>query len=54
MPTTVCTDAGDSGGVFLSGDQAQGIVSGGVGDCSANGTTNFQPVAPIPSWRRTA
>lgn len=45
--TSVCSDAGDSGGVFLSGDQAQGIVSGGVGDCSDHGTTYFQPLAPV-------
>jgi streptogrisin C len=45
--TTVCTDTGDSGGAFVSGDQAQGVVSGGVGDCSSNGATYFQPVVPI-------
>lgn len=47
--TSVCSDAGDSGGAFISGDQAQGVVSGGIGDCSANGTTYFQPLAPIPT-----
>lgn len=45
--TSVCSDAGDSGGVLISGDQAQGVVSGGIDDCSANGTTYFQPLAPI-------
>ncbi|MEO9221180.1 MAG: S1 family peptidase, partial [Mycobacteriaceae bacterium] len=45
--TSVCSDAGDSGGVLISGDQAQGVVSGGIGDCSDNGTTYFQPLAPI-------
>lgn len=44
--TSVCSDGGDSGGVFISGDQAQGITSGGVGDCASDGTTYFQPLAP--------
>lgn len=47
--TTICSDAGDSGGAFISGDQAQGVTSGGVGDCSSHGVTYFQPVAPILS-----
>jgi len=45
--TSVCSDVGDSGGAFVSGDQAQGIVSGGIGDCASDGTTYFQPVGPI-------
>lgn len=45
--TTVCTDSGDSGGAFISGDQAQGVTSGGVGDCASHGVTYFQPVVPI-------
>ncbi|MET0233588.1 MAG: S1 family peptidase [Kibdelosporangium sp.] len=42
--TSVCAEPGDSGGPFLSGTQAQGIASGGVGDCATNGITFFQPV----------
>lgn len=45
--TTVCTDAGDSGGAFISGTQAQGVVSGGVGDCASGDGTYFQPLAPV-------
>jgi streptogrisin C len=42
--TDVCAEPGDSGGSFLSGDQAQGTTSGGSGDCTSGGTTYFQPV----------
>lgn len=42
--TTACAEPGDSGGSFISGDQAQGMTSGGSGDCSSGGTTFFQPV----------
>ncbi|MEU4541268.1 S1 family peptidase [Streptosporangium sp. NPDC023825] len=45
--TTVCAEPGDSGGSFISVDQAQGVTSGGSGDCSQGGTTYFQPIAPI-------
>ncbi|WP_127781932.1 S1 family peptidase [Rhodococcus sp. X156] len=45
--TSICSDAGDSGGAFISGNQAQGVVSGGVGDCATNGTTYFQPLGPV-------
>jgi streptogrisin C len=45
--TDVCAEAGDSGGPWLSGDQAQGVTSGGSGDCTAGGTTFFQPVNEI-------
>lgn len=45
--TTVCAEPGDSGGSFISGDQAQGVTSGGSGDCTWGGTTYFQPVNPI-------
>jgi streptogrisin C len=43
--STVCAEPGDSGGSFVSGDQAQGTTSGGSGDCSVGGTTYYQPVA---------
>ncbi|MQA07200.1 MAG: trypsin-like serine protease [Pseudonocardiaceae bacterium] len=44
--TDVCAEPGDSGGSFISGNQAQGMTSGGSGDCSSGGTTYFQPVNP--------
>ncbi len=45
--TSVCAEPGDSGGSFISGTQAQGVTSGGTGNCSQGGTTYFQPVNPI-------
>ncbi|MEU3170276.1 S1 family peptidase [Streptosporangium sp. NPDC006930] len=45
--TNVCAEPGDSGGSFISIDQAQGVTSGGSGDCSQGGTTYFQPIGPI-------
>jgi streptogrisin C len=45
--TNVCAEGGDSGGPWLSGDQAQGVTSGGSGDCTAGGETFFQPVNEI-------
>ncbi|MFC6083556.1 S1 family peptidase [Sphaerisporangium aureirubrum] len=45
--TNVCAEPGDSGGSFLAVDQAQGVTSGGSGDCSLGGTTYFQPLLPI-------
>ncbi|MEV8506584.1 S1 family peptidase [Actinoplanes sp. NPDC051475] len=45
--TDVCAEGGDSGGPWLSGDQAQGVTSGGSGDCKAGGETFFQPVTEI-------
>lgn len=47
--TNVCAEPGDSGGSFYSGAQAQGVTSGGSGDCSRGGTTYFQPVNEILS-----
>ncbi|WP_433351462.1 alpha-lytic protease prodomain-containing protein [Microtetraspora malaysiensis] len=47
--TNVCAEPGDSGGSFISGDQAQGVTSGGTGNCSSGGTTYFQPVGEILS-----
>jgi streptogrisin C len=43
----VCAEGGDSGGPWLSGDQAQGVTSGGSGDCTVGGETFFQPVNEI-------
>ncbi|MFC9793356.1 S1 family peptidase [Streptomyces sp. NPDC127584] len=45
--TSVCAEGGDSGGAFISGDQAQGVTSGGWGNCSSGGQTWFQPVNEI-------
>lgn len=46
--TTACANGGDSGGSFISGNQAQGVTSGGGGVCGDSGaTTVFQPLKPI-------
>lgn len=45
--TSVCAEGGDSGGSFLSGDQAQGVTSGGWGNCSGGGETWYQPINEI-------
>lgn len=45
--TNACAEAGDSGGPWLAGDQAQGVTSGGSGDCTVGGETFFQPVNEI-------
>ncbi|MGI5150618.1 S1 family peptidase [Plantactinospora sp. CA-294935] len=47
--TNACAEPGDSGGSWLSGQQAQGVTSGGSGNCSSGGTTYFQPVNEILS-----
>ncbi len=50
--TDACAEPGDSGGPFLSGDQAQGMTSGGSGDCDGSEATAFyQPVNPaLERW----
>lgn len=45
--TSACAQPGDSGGSFISGSQAQGVTSGGSGNCSIGGTTYHQPVNEI-------
>ncbi|GAA3007350.1 S1 family peptidase [Streptosporangium longisporum] len=45
--TSVCAEPGDSGGSFIAIDQAQGVTSGGSGDCASGGTTYFQPITEI-------
>lgn len=45
--TDVCAEGGDSGGPWLSGAQAQGVTSGGSGDCTSGGETFFQPLNEI-------
>ncbi|NRQ36370.1 S1 family peptidase [Nonomuraea sp. NN258] len=47
--TSACAQPGDSGGSFISGNQAQGVTSGGSGNCSTGGTTYHQPVNEILS-----
>lgn len=45
--TNVCAEPGDSGGSFISGDQAQGTTSGGWGNCTSGGETWFQPINEV-------
>ncbi|WP_424531405.1 ricin-type beta-trefoil lectin domain protein [Sphaerisporangium viridialbum] len=45
--TTACAEGGDSGGAWMSGDQAQGVTSGASGNCSSGGNTFYQPVNEI-------
>lgn len=45
--TSACAEPGDSGGPFLSGNQAQGLTSGGSGNCRTGGTTFFQPINEV-------
>ncbi|MBW4718914.1 S1 family peptidase [Saccharothrix obliqua] len=48
--TNACAEPGDSGGSWVAGTgfgQAQGVTSGGSGNCSSGGTTYFQPVNEI-------
>jgi streptogrisin C len=47
--TSACAEPGDSGGSFISGSQAQGVTSGGSGNCTIGGTTYYQPVNEILS-----
>lgn len=47
--TTACAEPGDSGGSAITGNQAQGVTSGGSGNCTFGGTTYFQPVNEILS-----
>ncbi|WP_035697028.1 S1 family peptidase, partial [Glycomyces tenuis] len=52
--TDVCAEPGDSGGSFISGNSAQGMTSGGSGDCTSGGTTYFQPIGPaLSDWGLT-
>lgn len=46
--TTACSEAGDSGGPFVSGGSALGLLSGGTGDCTTpGGTSLYQPIGEI-------
>jgi streptogrisin C len=45
--TGACAEPGDSGGSYVSGSQAQGVLSGGSGSCLLGGETFFQPVNEV-------
>lgn len=45
--TSVCAEAGDSGGPFMRGTQAQGTLSGGSGGCLVGGQSYFQPIQEV-------
>ncbi|MEU5942292.1 ricin-type beta-trefoil lectin domain protein [Micromonospora sp. NPDC047548] len=45
--SNACAEPGDSGGSWIAGNQAQGVTSGGTGNCSSGGTMWFQPVNEI-------
>lgn len=47
--TSVCSEPGSSGAPLYSGTQAQGVISGGSGNCQTGGTTYFQPINRILS-----
>jgi len=47
VSSSACAQPGDSGGSFITGDQAQGVTSGAGGTCSTGGTTVYQPVNEI-------
>ncbi|GAB3661720.1 S1 family peptidase [Glycomyces tarimensis] len=52
--TSVCAEPGDSGGSFIAGNSAQGMTSGGSGNCRTGGTTYFQPINPVlNAWNLT-
>ncbi|WP_203634705.1 S1 family peptidase [Streptomyces sp. SID10815] len=54
--SSVCTEGGDSGGAYISGNQAQGMTSGGPTDQQCSGGTNsrgssyFQPLDDALSY----
>ncbi|MFF3691602.1 trypsin-like serine protease [Streptomyces sp. NPDC002187] len=45
--TSVYVEGGDSGGSYISGDQAQGITSGVSGNCTSGGRSFYQPITPV-------
>nr|MDT0657715.1 S1 family peptidase [Micromonospora sp. DSM 115978] len=42
--TNVCAEPGDSGAPMMAGNQAQGMISGGSGNCTVGGVSYFQPI----------
>ncbi|WP_189108608.1 S1 family peptidase [Streptomyces camponoticapitis] len=49
VQTSACAEGGDSGGSFISGDQAQGVTSGASGNCTTGGQSFYQPINEILS-----
>lgn len=47
--SNACCEPGDSGGSWFVGGEAQGVTSGGSGNCKSGGTSYFQPLNPILS-----
>ena len=45
--TNACAANGDSGGPYLTGQQAQGIHVASSGNCTSGGRAYFQPLVPI-------
>ena len=47
--TNICAEPGDSGGpLYVAATGAiLGILSGGTGNCTAGGTTYYQPIAEV-------
>ncbi|PVZ13065.1 S1 family peptidase [Actinomycetospora cinnamomea] len=46
--TTACSEGGDSGGPFVAGSSALGVLSGGTGDCTTpGGTSLYQPIDEV-------
>ncbi|MFI5497189.1 CAP domain-containing protein [Actinoplanes sp. NPDC051859] len=46
--TSACAQPGDSGGSLLAGNQAQGVLSGGSGNCNGGrANTVYQPINPV-------
>ncbi|MEJ2861157.1 S1 family peptidase [Actinomycetospora flava] len=51
--TDACSEGGDSGGPFVSGSSALGLLSGGTGDCTtAGGTSLYQPIDEVLATER--
>lgn len=47
--TSVCVERGDTGGPYVSGTQAQGVLVGGTGNCDTGGSSYFLPVNRVLS-----
>ncbi|RBQ20678.1 S1 family peptidase [Spongiactinospora rosea] len=44
---SVCSAPGDSGAPLVAGNQAQGVLSGGTGNCSTGGASYYQPINEV-------
>ncbi|MCL6299855.1 S1 family peptidase [Streptomyces kronopolitis] len=44
IQTSICAEAGDSGGALFEDEAALGLTSGGRGDCATAGQSYYQPV----------